>query len=196
MPDTILEEDHPRIISAKFGWDWLSNFRGEDIFQISSPCFFNFCWRSGRNRNIPFSKCINGFLWSYFKLRDLQLHVQPVLITTNVESLNSAYGEVYSIQHFVTKFVSDLRNVLILNTFPRSKCTNSEHISTVKMYQYWTHSHCQKYEYWTHSRCQNLLIIFERIPDVKMCWYWTHSRGQTVLVLDTLARPYIFTPFK
>ena len=64
--------------------------------------------------------------------RDLQLNVQPVLITTNVESLNSAYGEVYSMQHFVIKFVSDLRNVLILNTFPRSKCTNSGHISTVK----------------------------------------------------------------
>jgi hypothetical protein len=23
MPDTILEENHPKIISAKFGWDWL-----------------------------------------------------------------------------------------------------------------------------------------------------------------------------
>ena len=38
MPDTILEGDHPRIISAKFGWDWLSSFRGE-LFQISSPLF-------------------------------------------------------------------------------------------------------------------------------------------------------------
>jgi hypothetical protein len=35
-----LEEDHPRIISAKFGWDWLSSFRGEDFFFISSPPFF------------------------------------------------------------------------------------------------------------------------------------------------------------
>jgi hypothetical protein len=24
--------DHPRIISAKFGWDWLSSFRGEDFY--------------------------------------------------------------------------------------------------------------------------------------------------------------------
>jgi hypothetical protein len=39
MPDTILEEDHPRIISAKFGRDWLNSFRGEDFFQISSPLF-------------------------------------------------------------------------------------------------------------------------------------------------------------
>jgi len=39
MPDTFLEGDHPRIISAKFGWDWLSCFRGEDFFLISSPLF-------------------------------------------------------------------------------------------------------------------------------------------------------------
>ena len=39
MLDTILEGDHPRIISAKFGWDWLSSLRGEDFFLISSPLF-------------------------------------------------------------------------------------------------------------------------------------------------------------
>jgi hypothetical protein len=32
MPDTILEGDHPRIISEKFGRDWLSSFRGKDFF--------------------------------------------------------------------------------------------------------------------------------------------------------------------
>jgi hypothetical protein len=32
-----LKEDHPRIISAKFGWDWHSSFRGEEFFLISSP---------------------------------------------------------------------------------------------------------------------------------------------------------------
>jgi hypothetical protein len=32
LTDTILKRDHPRIISAKFGWDWLSSFRGEDFF--------------------------------------------------------------------------------------------------------------------------------------------------------------------
>ena len=46
MPDTILEGDHPRIISAKFGWDWLSSFRGEDFFLISSPLFSNLHNRS------------------------------------------------------------------------------------------------------------------------------------------------------
>ena len=39
---------------------------------------------------------------------DLQLHVESVSITTKVVSSNPVHGEVYSIQHFVIKFVSDL----------------------------------------------------------------------------------------
>jgi len=39
---------------------------------------------------------------------DLQLPVQSVPITTEVVSLNPAHGEVYSIQHYVIKFVCDL----------------------------------------------------------------------------------------
>ena len=42
---------------------------------------------------------------------DLQLHVQSVPITTKVVSSNPVHGEVYSIQHYVIKFVSDLRHV-------------------------------------------------------------------------------------
>ena len=42
---------------------------------------------------------------------DLQLPVQSVLITTKVVSLNLVHGKVYSIQHYVMKFVSDLRQV-------------------------------------------------------------------------------------
>jgi len=40
---------------------------------------------------------------------DLQLPVQSVPITTNVVSSNPVqlHGEVYSIQHYVTKFVGD-----------------------------------------------------------------------------------------
>jgi hypothetical protein len=44
MPDTILEGDHPRIISAKFGWDWFSSFRGEYLKKISSPLFLFLAW--------------------------------------------------------------------------------------------------------------------------------------------------------
>jgi len=42
---------------------------------------------------------------------DLQLSMQSVPITTNVVNSNPAHGKVYSIQHYVTKFVSDLRQV-------------------------------------------------------------------------------------
>ena len=41
---------------------------------------------------------------------DLQLPVQSVPITTNVSS-KPVHGEVYSIQHYVIKFASDLRQV-------------------------------------------------------------------------------------
>ena len=42
---------------------------------------------------------------------DLQLTVQLVPITTIVVSLNPVHGEVYLIQHYVIKFVSDLGQV-------------------------------------------------------------------------------------
>jgi hypothetical protein len=38
-----------------------------------------------------------------------ELHMQSVPITTNVVSSNPVHGDVYTIQHYVTKFVSDLR---------------------------------------------------------------------------------------
>ena len=43
LTDIILKGDHLRIISAKFGWDWLSRFRGEDFFFI--PLFLFLAWR-------------------------------------------------------------------------------------------------------------------------------------------------------
>jgi len=42
---------------------------------------------------------------------DLQLPMQSMPITTNVVSLNLAHVEVYSIQHYVIKFGSDLQQV-------------------------------------------------------------------------------------
>jgi hypothetical protein len=44
-------------------------------------------------------------------LLNLQLHVQSVPITTKVVSYNPAHGEVYLIQHYVIKFVSNLWQV-------------------------------------------------------------------------------------
>ena len=45
------------------------------------------------------------------RMVDLQLPMQSVIITTKAVSLNPVYGEVYSIQNYVIKFVSDLRQV-------------------------------------------------------------------------------------
>jgi hypothetical protein len=42
---------------------------------------------------------------------DLQLPVQSVPITTNVVSFEPIHGDVYSIQYYVIKFVSDLWQV-------------------------------------------------------------------------------------
>ena len=45
------------------------------------------------------------------RMVDLQLPVQSVRITTKVVRSNPVHGEVYSIQHYVIKFVSDLWQV-------------------------------------------------------------------------------------
>jgi hypothetical protein len=42
---------------------------------------------------------------------DLQLPMQTMYIITNVVSSNLAHGEMYLIQHYVIKFVSDSRQV-------------------------------------------------------------------------------------
>ena len=49
---------------------------------------------------------------------DLQLPMQSVPITTKVVSSNPAHGEMYSIQHYVIKFVKDLRQVGGFHRFP------------------------------------------------------------------------------
>jgi hypothetical protein len=41
----------------------------------------------------------------------MQLPMQSVSITTNVVSSSPAHGEVYSIEHYVIKFVTDMRQV-------------------------------------------------------------------------------------
>ena len=55
-------------------------------------------------------------------LLDLQLPLKSVPINTNVVSSNSAYGEVYSIRHYVIMFVSYLRQIsdfLLVLWFPQ-----------------------------------------------------------------------------
>ena len=51
-----------------------------------------------------------SWLWSYSSCI-LKIPVQSVPITTNVVSLNPIHGDVYSMQPYVIKFVSDLQQV-------------------------------------------------------------------------------------
>ena len=55
--------------------------------------------------------CFNEIQISSSWKPHLQLPVQPLGITTKVVSSNPAHGKVYLIQHYVIKFVSDLRQV-------------------------------------------------------------------------------------
>ena len=54
---------------------------------------------------------------------DLQLPMKSVPITTNVMSLNPVHSKVYSIQHYVIKFVSDLQQVSSTNKTDRHDIT-------------------------------------------------------------------------
>jgi hypothetical protein len=53
---------------------------------------------------------------------DLQLPVQSVPITTKVVSSNLVHDEVYSVQDYVIKLVSDLRQVSVFSFLPHSPC--------------------------------------------------------------------------
>jgi len=55
--------------------------------------------------------------------------MQSVPITNNVVSSNPIHGEVYSIQHYMIKFVSDLRQVggFLLGTLVSSINTTDRH---------------------------------------------------------------------
>jgi hypothetical protein len=70
-----LKGDHLRIISAKFGWNWLSSFRGEDFFLISSPPFFSF----GPSRDYGMDLCLEVYLWAIY----------PYFTTFRVTTLSS-----------------------------------------------------------------------------------------------------------
>ena len=58
-------------------------------------------------------------------LLNIQLPLSSVLITTKVVSSNLTHGEVYSIQHFVIKFVSDLLKVSGFSWYSGPGCSNT-----------------------------------------------------------------------
>jgi hypothetical protein len=63
--------------------------------------------KNKKTNNGPQEKEQKDKQWSTRK----RLPVQSETITTKVVILKPAHGEVYSIQHYVIKFVSDLRQV-------------------------------------------------------------------------------------
>jgi len=58
-------------------------------------------------QNIPDGTVVVVIVWWL----NLQLRVQSVPITTKVVSLNRVHVEMYSMQYYVIKFLSDLRQV-------------------------------------------------------------------------------------
>jgi hypothetical protein len=69
-----------------------------DLF-INGQIVFLFTTRGSRGRDHMVVKL------------DLQLPVQSIPIATEIVSSNPVHGDVYSTQHYVIKFVSDLRQV-------------------------------------------------------------------------------------
>jgi hypothetical protein len=75
-----------------------------------------------------FYNCDNHNKFSYYNIivfnccqyhcGRFQLPVQSVPITTKIVSSNPVHGEMYSIQYYVIKFVSDLRQVGGFLRFP------------------------------------------------------------------------------
>jgi hypothetical protein len=65
---------------------------------------------------------------------DLQLPVQSVSITTKVVSLNPIHGEVYLIQHYVIKFVNDMRQAIYsLTSNPSISNPFNPHLSYIAL---------------------------------------------------------------
>ena len=77
------------------------------------PFTFDFLTSKGFNQLKNFEANVGQLVISVpiYKCQNLQLPVQSVPITTNVVSSNPVHGEVYSIQHYVIKFVSNLQQV-------------------------------------------------------------------------------------
>jgi hypothetical protein len=83
-----------------------------------------------------------GPSWSWSYGINLQLPLQSVTITTKVVSSNPVHG-VYSIQHYVMKFVSDLQQVSdflrVIQSHYVTDCTEqSQWVITLRHWLYWT----------------------------------------------------------
>ena len=89
---------------------------------------------------------------------DLQLPVQSVLITAEVVSSNPIRGKMYSIQHYVIKFLSDLRQVGGFLRFPPDHHDINEILLKVELNTIHQHLQNNCWEYfciriWTRTPC-------------------------------------------
>ena len=82
-------------------WNWRTT-------KIATVNHVRISWNASFTANIAMK---GGFVAKIAWKFDLHLYVQSVPITTKVVSSDSVHSEVYSIQHYVVKFASDLRQV-------------------------------------------------------------------------------------
>jgi len=67
--------------------------------------------------------------------RALQKKMQSVPITTNVVSSNPDHSEVYSIQHYLIKFVSELRKAAVFSGFSSVSSINKTDLMGYNIYR-------------------------------------------------------------
>ena len=90
---------------------------------------------------------------------------QSVPVTTKVVSLNPTYGMVHLIQHYVIKFVSDLRQVngfLLVLRFPPPIKTDSHDIAEILL----------KVVLNTITLTLNISSVVEWVPSVQKAQLW------------------------
>jgi hypothetical protein len=89
-------------------WKWIITYFRHYSQAVCDP---NLILLGGIKVSMLASRVVGPIMIIYVWYLDWQLHMQSVPITTKVVILKPAHGEVYSIQHYVIKFVSDLRQV-------------------------------------------------------------------------------------
>ena len=101
-----------------FSWEWQTRFFKHNNYKLSKAPY------SLITQSYSFSGAVVAVIvWQL----DLQLHMQSVPMTTKVMISNPAQGKVYSLRHYVIKFVSDLQQVSgLLRFLPPIKHHNTK----------------------------------------------------------------------
>ena len=102
------------VFSAALCSKWIYKFRLNRIFSLMIQ--IQICYNLQSNQEVV----VVVIIWSL----DLKLPVQSVSITIKVVSSNHVQDEVCSIQHYVIKFVSDLRHFFLGTLVSSTKKTD------------------------------------------------------------------------